>query len=54
VALWSRSIFTGRGQPPRAADTALELKKLLLANPHAIGYLDQSLLDSSLKAVLTP
>jgi ABC-type phosphate transport system substrate-binding protein len=53
-AVWSKIIFTGRGQPPRAAGTAVELKKLLLANPNAIGYIDQSLLDSSLKVVLAP
>jgi ABC-type phosphate transport system substrate-binding protein len=53
-AFWSRIIFTGRGQPPRTAGTPLELKKLLLANPNAIGYLDQSRLDSSLKVVLAP
>lgn len=51
---WSRIIFTGRGQPPRIAGTSIELKKLLLANPNAIGYLDRSELDSSLRAVLTP
>jgi ABC-type phosphate transport system substrate-binding protein len=51
-AFWSRIIFTGRGQPPKAAGTVVDLKKLLLANPNAIGYLDQSLLDSSLKVVL--
>jgi ABC-type phosphate transport system substrate-binding protein len=53
-AFWSRIIFTGRGQPPRIASTAPEMKKLLLASPSAIGYLDQSLLDSSLKVVLGP
>jgi ABC-type phosphate transport system substrate-binding protein len=53
-AFWSRVIFTGKGQPPRIAGTALELKQLLIASPNAIGYMDQSLLDSSLKVVLTP
>jgi ABC-type phosphate transport system substrate-binding protein len=53
-AFWSKIIFTGRGQPPRIASTVLELKKLLLANPNAIGYLDRSVLDSSLKVVLAP
>jgi ABC-type phosphate transport system substrate-binding protein len=53
-AFWSKIIFTGRGQPPRIANTVLELKKLLLANPNAIGYLDRSVLDSSFKVVLAP
>jgi ABC-type phosphate transport system substrate-binding protein len=53
-AFWSKIIFTGRGQPPRIAGTVPELKKLLLTSPNAIGYLDQSMLDSSLKVVLAP
>jgi ABC-type phosphate transport system substrate-binding protein len=53
-AFWSKIIFTGRGAPPRIASTVSELKKLLLANPNAIGYLDRSVLDSSFKVVLAP
>jgi ABC-type phosphate transport system substrate-binding protein len=53
-AFWSKIIFTGRGQPPRIAGTVPELKKLLLTSPNAIGYLDQSMVDSSLKVVLAP
>jgi ABC-type phosphate transport system substrate-binding protein len=53
-AFWSKIIFTGRGAPPRIASTISELKKLLLANPNAIGYLDRSVLDSSFKVVLAP
>jgi ABC-type phosphate transport system substrate-binding protein len=51
-AYWSKIIFTGRGQPPLAAATSLETKKMLLANPNAISYLDESLVDSSVRAVL--
>jgi hypothetical protein len=32
----------------------LDAKKLLVANPNAIGYIDQSLVDSSLRVVLAP
>jgi hypothetical protein len=53
-AFWSRFIFTGRGQPPRIANNVPELKKQLFMSPNAIGYLDQSMLDSSLKVVLAP
>jgi hypothetical protein len=53
-AFWSKIIFTGRGQPPRIAGTVTELKKLLLTSPNTIGYLDVSMLDSSLKVVLAP
>jgi ABC-type phosphate transport system substrate-binding protein len=53
-AFWSKIIFTGRGQPPTAVGTGLDAKKLLVANPNAIGYIDQSLVDSSLRVVLAP
>jgi hypothetical protein len=50
-AFWSKLIFTGRGQPPIAVATAAQAKKLLLANPNAIGYLDRSAVDSTLRVV---
>jgi ABC-type phosphate transport system substrate-binding protein len=53
-AFWSKIIFTGRGQPPSNVVGGTELKKLLLANPNAIGYMDQNMVDSSLKVVLVP
>ncbi len=51
---WSKIIFTGRGQPPMEVDTGLEAKKAVLANPNAISYIDRSLVDSSVRVVLTP
>jgi hypothetical protein len=53
-AFWAKIIFTGRGQPPRTAATSLEAKKLLIANPNTISYIDQSLVDSSVRVVLVP
>jgi len=35
-------------------DTGLEAKKAVLANPNAISYIDRSLVDSSVRVVLTP
>jgi len=46
-AFWSKIIFTGRGQPPIAVASGAEAKRLLLANPNAIGYLDQTMVDST-------
>jgi ABC-type phosphate transport system substrate-binding protein len=51
-AFWSKIIFTGRGQPPIAVATSLETRRLLIANPNAISYTDQSLVDSSLRIVI--
>jgi ABC-type phosphate transport system substrate-binding protein len=50
-AHWSKIIFTGRGQPPRQVSTSRDVKKLLSENPNAIGYIDQSLVDSSVRVL---
>jgi ABC-type phosphate transport system substrate-binding protein len=50
-AYWSKIIFTGRGQPPRAVPTDLDMKKFIAANDTAIGYIDAALLDSSVRAL---
>jgi ABC-type phosphate transport system substrate-binding protein len=50
---WSKLIFTGRGQPPKQVSGSAEAKKVIAENPHAIGYIDQSLVDSSVR-VLAP
>jgi ABC-type phosphate transport system substrate-binding protein len=51
-AFWSRIIFTGRGQPPRSVATGVETRNLLASNPHAIGYVEERLVDSSLRVVV--
>jgi ABC-type phosphate transport system substrate-binding protein len=53
-AYWSRIIFTGRGQPPKAVSSDSELKRLLANDPRAIGYIDRSALDSSVKVLSPP
>lgn len=50
-AHWSKIIFTGRGQPPRQASTPNEVKKLIADNPNAIGYIDQSQVDNSVRVL---
>jgi ABC-type phosphate transport system substrate-binding protein len=50
-AHWSKIIFTGRGQPPREVANAAAVKKVLLENPAAIGYIDRSLVDAGLRVV---
>lgn len=51
-AHWSKMIFTGRGRPPRELPGSIEVKELLLANPNAIGYIDRSLVDESVRVLL--
>jgi ABC-type phosphate transport system substrate-binding protein len=51
-AYWSKIIFTGRGQPPQEAANSVEMKKRLIENPAAIGYIEKNLVDSSVRVVL--
>ncbi|WP_374594650.1 phosphate ABC transporter substrate-binding protein [Aquabacterium sp.] len=53
-AIWARQTFTGRGATPRELNDAVEVKQVLVVNPRAIGFIDRSALDSSVKVVLTP
>jgi ABC-type phosphate transport system substrate-binding protein len=50
---WSRLIFTGKGVPPKVADSDQEVKELVSRNPDIIGYIDASSVDDSVKVVAT-
>jgi ABC-type phosphate transport system substrate-binding protein len=50
-AHWSKIIFTGRGQPPRQVASNAEAKKAIAENPNAIGYIDASQVDASVKVL---
>lgn len=50
-AHWSKVIFTGRGQPPRQVTSAVEAKRAIAENPNAIGYIEQRLVDDSVRVV---
>jgi len=51
-ALWSRLIFSGKGTRPRQMASAAEMKKAVAADPNAIGFIEKSELDNTVKAVL--
>lgn len=53
-AHWSKIIFTGRGQPPIELPDSIAVKKMVIENPRAIGYIDQSLVDDSVRVLLSP
>ena len=53
-AYWSKIIFTGRGQPPKAVSNSGEIKQLLTKDPSAIGYIERSAVDSSVKVLTVP
>ena len=50
-AQWSKIIFTGRGQPPRQASSSSEAKKIIAENPNAIGDIDGSAVDGSVRVL---
>jgi ABC-type phosphate transport system substrate-binding protein len=50
-AYWARIIFTGKGQPPPTVSNSIEMKKRIRDNPAAIGYIDRSLVDVSVRVV---
>ncbi len=52
-AHWSKIIFTGRGLPPKTVSNSIEVKKAVVKNPNAIGYIERSLVDHSVKVLLT-
>jgi ABC-type phosphate transport system substrate-binding protein len=51
-AYWSKLIFTGRGQPPREVSGGAEVKRVIASNRNAVGYMDKSDVDASVKVVL--
>jgi ABC-type phosphate transport system substrate-binding protein len=53
-AHWSKIIFTGRGQPPPVVLNSIEMKKRIAANPAAIGYIERTMVDSSVKILAQP
>jgi len=53
-AYWSKVIFSGAGQPPKEVSGADEMRKAVSSDASAIGYLEKSQIDSSLKVILTP
>src|SRR5688500_9982814 len=51
-AYWSKIIFSGKGQPPEEVAHSAAVKKLLAGNPNAIGYIDKTAVDGTVKTVL--
>jgi ABC-type phosphate transport system substrate-binding protein len=51
-AYWSKQLFSGNGTPPREVATTAEMKRAVAADPTAIGYVERSALDGSVKEIL--
>lgn len=52
-AAWSRLVFSGKGTPPKELASAADVKKFVAANPDAIGYIEKSAVDATVKVVLS-
>ncbi len=49
---WSKLIFSGRGRPPNNLSSQKAVLSWVASNPIAIGYVDSTLVNSSVKVVL--
>jgi ABC-type phosphate transport system substrate-binding protein len=52
-AIWSKLVFTGKAAAPKEYRTSADVRKAVAADPNAIGYIEKSALDGSVKAILT-
>jgi ABC-type phosphate transport system substrate-binding protein len=52
-AIWSKLVFTGKATPPKEYASNAEVKKAVAADPKAIGYIDKSAVDDTVKVILT-
>jgi hypothetical protein len=51
-AIWARILFTGRGLPPKQLPDSAAVKRAVAANPKAVGYIEKSAVDATVKVVL--
>jgi ABC-type phosphate transport system substrate-binding protein len=54
TAYWAKVIFTGDGRPPKLLPDSIAVRKAIAANPNAIGYIEKSAVNRSVRIVLEP
>lgn len=52
-AIWSKIVFTGKGKPPKEFKNSEEVKKAVAENVKAIGYIEKSAVDDTVKVIAT-
>ncbi len=52
-AIWSKLTFTGKGKAPKEMKSSAEVKKAVSENPNAIGYVEKSAVDDTVKVITT-
>jgi len=53
TAFWSKLVFTGKGQPPKALSNDAEVIAAVAEDAEAIGYVDASSVNDSVRVVAT-
>ena len=51
-AAWARLVFSGRARAPRQLPDAAAVKKAVAADPQAVGYIEKSDVDRTVKVLL--
>ena len=51
-ARWAQNIFSGKGLPPKVVNPDAEVKKIVSTNKNAIGYINASSVDGTVKVVV--
>lgn len=52
-AYWSQLVFTGKGTPPKELENDNAVKQFVAGNPGAIGYIDASNVDATVKVIIS-
>ena len=50
---WAKLIFSGKGAPPAQEPGDLQVRSRIASNPSSIGYVDSSVVDGSVKVLLS-
>lgn len=50
-AYWSKMVFTGKGKPLKELASSKDVVDFLAKNPNAIGYMEKSAIDNTVKVV---
>ena len=48
---WARMLFSSQGKPPKELTSSLDMKRIVAQNKSAIGYIDASEVDSSVRVL---
>nr|WP_315484787.1 hypothetical protein [uncultured Undibacterium sp.] len=51
-AILARLVFSGKASPPKEVLSSADVKKMLASNPDAVGYIEKSAVDTSVKVLL--